>query len=69
MGTDERKEEGDVVERICQDQILRKLLSERFNCSQCSEFKRRGGRSITRCLAHLEQLKAELSDSHKKPEK
>ena len=69
MGKDEKKEEGDVVERICQDQILRKLLSERFNCSQCSEFKRRGGRSITRCLEHMEQLKAELADRQKKPDK
>jgi hypothetical protein len=70
MGTkDEIKEQGDVVDKIYQDQILLKLLNDRFNCSQCSEFQRRGSRLVTRCREHVEQLKAELASSPKKPEK
>ena len=69
MANDEKKDEGDVIERICHDQILRKLLSDRFDCSQCRALKRRGGRLITHCLEHLDQLKAELADPRKKPEK
>jgi len=69
MGTDETKEEGDVVEKISRDQILWKLLCDRFDCNHCPDFKRRGRRSITRCLQHLEQLKAELTVPEKKPEK
>jgi hypothetical protein len=67
MGKDEKKEEDDVVERICQGQVLRKLLNDRFDCSQCTEFKGRRGRMIIRCFEHLEQLKAGLDDSPKNP--
>lgn len=69
MGTNETKEPGDVVEKISQDLIFRRLLSERFDCSHCPAYKRRGSRLITQCLKHMEELMAELSHLPKKPEK
>jgi hypothetical protein len=53
MKPDATKEPRDVIERIAQDQILRKLLNDRFDC-------RRGRQLITRCLQHMEELRAEL---------
>ena len=69
MSPDETKEPGDVVEKMSQDLTFRKLLSERFDCSHCPAFKRRGSRLITSCLKHMEELMAELSHLPKKPEK
>jgi hypothetical protein len=69
MGSDETNKPGDVVERISQDLIFRKLLSERFDCSRCPAHKRRGSRLITQCLKHMEEFLAELTHTPKRPEK
>lgn len=69
MGTDEAKGPGDVVERISQDDVFRKLLRERFDCSHCSLGKSRGSRLIINCLQHMEAFRAELSQLPRKSEK
>ena len=60
MEPDATKDPGDVIERIARDQILRKLLNDRFDCRHCPYFGRRGRQLITRCLQHMEELRAEL---------
>ncbi len=66
MGADEPQEPGDLVEKISQDQVLRRLLRDRFDCNNCADFKHRGSGSISHCLQHLEQLKEEMVGPEKK---
>jgi hypothetical protein len=68
MEPDATNKPGDVIERIAQDQILRKLLDDRFDCRHCPNFGRRG-RLITRCLQHMEELRAELGFPAKNSER
>ena len=69
MKPDATNEPGDVIERIAQDQILRKLLNDRFDCRHCPYFRRRGRQLITQCLRHMEELRAELGLPAKKSER
>ena len=69
MGRDTTKEPEDPAERIAREQMLRKLLNDRFDCCQCPYLKHRGRELISHCQRHVEELLAELSLSPKKPER
>jgi hypothetical protein len=61
MPPDATNKADEPVERIARDQILRKLLCDRFDCRQCPYFKQRGRQLISRCLRHMEELVTERS--------
>lgn len=69
MGKDTTNEKEDPVDRIARDLMLRKQLNDRFDCRQCPYLRRRGRQLISHCLRHMEELRAELSLSPKKPER
>jgi|GEM_PF-2905433 hypothetical protein len=69
MATETTSETDNPCKKIARDELLRKMLHERYDCRQCPYYKIRGRQLISHCVRHLEELMEELSHAPKQPER